>query len=286
MGELAPAPVLTPAVVSRVETAMLALPQADCPVIHHFGPGLYIRELNMPAGILAIGHAQRFEHLNVMLKGRVLIYREDGSTVEMAAPQLFVGPPGRKVGFVLEDVVWLNVYATDETDIETLERTFLDKSAAWMADKAQRDAGARAAHEADRADFIAMAAEAGITPETIRKQSEREDDLISLPLGSWPIMVADSPIEGKGLFATAPIAAGTMICPGRIGGKRTSAGRFTNHAAKPNARAIQFPNGDIALFALRDIAGSRGGQPGDEITLDYRQVLRMRALLGGGACQG
>lgn len=277
---------LTPAVVERIESAMLALPQAECPVCHHFGPGIYVREVNLPAGITAIGHAQRFPHLNVMLRGRVLMYRDDGSTVELAAPQLFVGPPGRKIGYVLEDVVWLNVYATSETDIETLERTYLDKSPAWRADREQRGAEERYAHAADRSDFLAMAVESGISPEEIRVQSERTEDLIDMPHGSWPVMVADSPIEGKGLFATAPIAAAMTICPGRIGGKRTPAGRYANHSATPNARAVIGSGGDVEFVAMRDIEGCRGGQPGEEITLDYRQVLRLRPVtrLGGDTC--
>lgn len=276
---------LTPAVVSRIESAMLALPQAGCPVIHHFGPGLYVREVNIPAGVTAVGHAQRFEHLNIMLKGRVLMFREDGSTSEVSAPALFVGPPGRKIGYVLEDVVWLNVYATDETDVEKLERTYLDKSTAWQADQMQRDARERVDHEADRADFIAMAHEVGVSPDEIRAQSESTEDLAPFPHGSWPVMVADSPIEGKGLFATAPLVAGMPICPGRVGGKRTPAGRYTNHSATPNARAVMLPNGDVELVALRDIGGCRGGQLGEEITLDYRHVRRLRPM-GGDACQG
>lgn len=279
---------LTPATVDRIETAMLALPQAECPVFHHFGPGIYVREVNLPAGITAIGHAQRFPHLNVMLRGRVLMYRDDGSTLELAAPQLFVGPPGRKIGYVLEDVVWLNVYATSETDVETLERTYLDKSPAWQADRQSRGAQERDARKTDHADFLAMATEVGVKPEDIRAQSERTEDLVGMPHGSWPVMVADSPIEGKGLFATAPISAGMTICPGRVDGRRTPAGRYTNHSATPNARAVMLPSGDVDLVAMRDITGCRGGQPGEEITLDYRQVLRLRPTLnaGGDVCQG
>jgi hypothetical protein len=38
------------------------------------------------------------------------------------------------------------------------------------------------------------------------------------------------------------------------------------------------PNGDIALVAVRRIKGSRGGQDGDEVTVDYRQALAVNAL--------
>jgi hypothetical protein len=36
--------------VEDVERKMLLLPQADCPLHHHFGPGLYVREVHIPAG--------------------------------------------------------------------------------------------------------------------------------------------------------------------------------------------------------------------------------------------
>ena len=38
-------------IVADLEKEMLEMPQADCPVAHHFGPGIYIREVTLPAGI-------------------------------------------------------------------------------------------------------------------------------------------------------------------------------------------------------------------------------------------
>jgi len=255
---------------------MLALSQAECPVFHHFGPGIYIREVHLPAGATAIGHAQKFAHTNVMIKGRVLMFNEDGTTKELVAPLLFVGKPGRKVGHVLEDTVWQNIYATDETDVETLERTYLDKSETWRADHAARAVTQNDRHAADRADYLAVLAESGFDHDMVRAQSENTSDQIAMPAGSYAVMVADSPVEGRGLFATAAIKAGGLIAPGRIGGKRTPAGRYTNHSAKPNAAVFLRDNGDMDLVALTDIAGCRGGQIGEEITIDYRQVLRLQ----------
>ena len=60
-------------IVADLEKEMLGMPQADCPVAHHFGPGIYIREVTLPAGIFAVGHTQRYEHLNIMLTGKVAI---------------------------------------------------------------------------------------------------------------------------------------------------------------------------------------------------------------------
>jgi len=36
--------------LDQVEAMMLAAPQIDCPITHHFGPGIYMREAFLPAG--------------------------------------------------------------------------------------------------------------------------------------------------------------------------------------------------------------------------------------------
>lgn len=262
------------AMIEAAEHATLRLPQVSCPVVHRFGPGICVREVFIPAGTFAIGHYQRFEQVNIFLKGRVTVIHDDGSTRELVAPMFFVGPPGRKVGIVHEDVVWLNVWATDETDVEKIEAHFLDKSGAWTYHAEQKYAERVMAHQEDRDDFARAVAELGFTPEQVRQIAENTDDLIPFPAGSYKIRLSGSPIEGKGLFATSDIAPGETIAPGRIDGRRTPAGRYTNHAKVPNAR-FQLVNdrGDMSLVAIAPIAGSRGGQDGDEITVDYRQSV-------------
>lgn len=271
----------------KAECSMLQLPQAECSVIHHFGPGLYVREVHMPAGILAVGHTQRFEHLNVFLKGRVRMLNDDGTTTDLVAPMMFVGKPGKKAGYVLEDVVWQNIYATDETDIQKLERMFLVKSDEFSAHQSAHIAEREAAYEADRADYLAMLHDTGFDHATAREQSENESDQRPFPFGAWRVKTGASAIEGTGLFATAPIFAGELIAPARIDGKRTPAGRYTNHSKSPNAEMVILPNGDIDLMALQPIAGCHGGQDGEEITIDYRQALALSGIKSeGGVCQG
>ncbi len=118
--------------LEEIEGRMLALPQANCPVFHYFAPGLYVRELHMQAGTMAIGHMQKFHHLNILIKGRILMLNPDGSQKELCAPMTFMGAPGRKVGYVLEDIIWQNIYPTEETDIEKLEDFFIERSPTWV----------------------------------------------------------------------------------------------------------------------------------------------------------
>jgi len=71
---------------------------------------------------------------------------------------------------------------------------------------------------------------------------------------------------------------GDLIAPARIAGMRTPAGRYTNHSNTPNSAMILTACGDINLIALRDIEGCKGGDNGEEITIDYRQALALSGI--------
>jgi len=122
----------------RFEREALALPQVECPLVHHFGPGIYIREVTIPAGTFVVGHRHKQETLNILQSGRLVLMTDDG-TREMRGPYLFTSPPGRKVAYAATDVVFQNVFATEERDIAKLEAMFVEKSEQWLAhDEAQR----------------------------------------------------------------------------------------------------------------------------------------------------
>lgn len=264
--------------VAGAEAAMLSHDQASCPVNHYFGPGIYIREVSMAAGLFAIGHKQTTEHMNVMLKGRVLMLQDDGSTVEMAAPLMFIGKPGRKMGYILEDVVWQNIYPTDVRDVQVLESMFLDKSPAWQELSARRLEAQRKKHIADRDDFQRMLNESGFTAHTVQRQSEDLSDQRTMPQGAWKVKTGQSPIQGTGIFLTADAGAGEPLGPARINGLRTPLGRYTNHSPTPNARMELQPSGDISLVTLHEVKGCAGGLDGDEVTIDYRQALQLSGI--------
>jgi hypothetical protein len=261
--------------IATAERLLLQALQPECTVYHHFAPGLYIREVHLPAGIVAIGHEQRFAHWNIFLKGKVLILKDDGTEALLEAPMQFIGQPGRKVGYILEDVVWQNVYATNETDVETLERHFINKSPQWQREEDAQITSDYASHIADRRDYRSILRDLGLTEAEVQKTVQNPADQCIFPADVSGVKLGNSPIHGKGLFATRPFAAGEVIAPARIAGFRTPAGRYTNHSLTPNATMTQQSNGDITLTALTAIAGCHGGFNGDEITIDYRQALRL-----------
>lgn len=259
--------------VQKLEAKELEKEQVNTPVRHIFGAGIYIRELSAPAGTFLIGHRQVTEHMNVMVKGKVLMLKDDGSIGIVEAPFTGVMKAGRKIGMVLEDMVWQNIYPTDETDVEVLESTYLDKSPYSKENDKMSKQVEWIMHTPDREDYRDMLSDLNITHDTVVRMSENTEDLIPFN-GVSLVTVSDSPIQGKGLFATSNIKAGDTIAPARLNNKRTPAGRFTNHGAKPNSKMIKLDNGDMMLVAIKDIKGMSGGELGDELTVDYRQTAK------------
>ena len=96
-----------------------------------------------------------------------------------------------------------------------------------------------------------------------------------MPIGSYPFKVGKSSIEGDGIIATADISAGTVIGMALLNGRRTPLGRFCNHSLNANAEYQVINGNDLILVSLEDINGCRGGIDGDEITVNYRDVLAL-----------
>ena len=111
------------------EARLLPLPQVDCPLRHRFAPGVYLREITMPAGTFVIGAEHNTQHFNIVLSGKALVMI-DGELHEIIGPCTFVSMAGvRKVLYILEDMLWQTVHPTEETDVPTLERTLVNRTA-------------------------------------------------------------------------------------------------------------------------------------------------------------
>lgn len=114
---------------------LLRMEQAHCPVTHRFAPGIYTREVFMPAGTFAIGFKHRTEHLNVMSKGRMLLLI-DGQRLEVSAPYVMKSRAGlQKFAHVLEDTLWMTIHPTAGMehcgeDVDKLEAVLLFPSQA------------------------------------------------------------------------------------------------------------------------------------------------------------
>lgn len=107
--------------------ALSKLKQTECPVVHRFAPGVYLREIQMPADTVVIGKIHKTEHFNILIKGACLIVHDDGSREELRAPMTFVSGAGvQKVLYIIEDMIWQTVHVTPETDLTKLEAELIE----------------------------------------------------------------------------------------------------------------------------------------------------------------
>lgn len=116
--------------VNIAEQWMLQQPQLELTVKHHFSPGVYARELFIPAGTMLTGAIHKYEQLNIMSAGTMLLVTDDGC-IEVSAPFTIVSPPGTKrIAYAQTDCVWTTILGTDETDVPKIEAHFTAKSEA------------------------------------------------------------------------------------------------------------------------------------------------------------
>jgi hypothetical protein len=118
-------------------------------------------------------------------------------------------------------------------------------------------------------DYQLFLNEYGLTEEYVRSMSENTHDIAREVEILDSIYIDKSSIEGLGLFSKFDTKAGFFICPARINGFRTLAGRYTNHSATPNAIFTAMENDDLGLLAIKLISS------GEEITIDYRQAMEI-----------
>lgn len=104
---------------------LLSLPkgeQREFEVKHTIDNGLYMRELFIPKGSLLIGKIHKLPCLNIVSKGDISVITESGSA-RVKAGHTVASPAGlQKMGYAHEDTVFVNVFRTDETDLEKIEQ--------------------------------------------------------------------------------------------------------------------------------------------------------------------
>lgn len=111
------------AVLSQVPGAVFG--DSDTfPLTHHFAPGMYLREIAIPAGSLVVGKIHKEAHLVVLLQGSLRLYTAAAGLQEVHAPLVLRSPPGvKRAALALTDTRWVTCHAnpTNTQDLHDLE---------------------------------------------------------------------------------------------------------------------------------------------------------------------
>lgn len=97
----------------------------ELPVEHIFTPGMYCRQIFMPAGATVTSKIHKTEHVYIISKGRVIVATDEGS-VELEAPHTGVTKPGTKRAlYIVEDTIWTTMHPTELTDVDEIEKQII-----------------------------------------------------------------------------------------------------------------------------------------------------------------
>jgi hypothetical protein len=114
--------------ILRFEDALRGLPQTNCPLKHTFAPGMYAREIFLPADTFIVGKIHKHAHLNIITRGRCTVVTEFGRKEIDASngPVTFTSDAGAKRAlYVHEDTIWTTIHAVQSTDLAEIEREII-----------------------------------------------------------------------------------------------------------------------------------------------------------------
>lgn len=110
--------------VFEFEREQAKKPQVQLRVETHFAPGIYARELHIPAGTEITGRVHRFENFNILSQGEMIVTTDIG-VEHVRAPYSCVSRAGTKrAARTLTDCIWTTILGTNETDPEIIQKLF------------------------------------------------------------------------------------------------------------------------------------------------------------------
>lgn len=115
--------------IDKLEATMESnFQKIECPLRHIFTPGLYTREIFMPAGSLITSKIHNSEHPFIVSQGVVTVFADGQDAVIIEAPYMGITKPGtRRVLLVHEDTIWTTFHVNpgNTEDLAEIEATIM-----------------------------------------------------------------------------------------------------------------------------------------------------------------
>jgi len=113
-------------IISDLHKQMVGTFEIDLGTVHNFSDGLYAKQMFVPKGYMVGQHAHAFSHLSILAKGKVIV-RTDNETTTYTAPACLEIKKGIQHAIeALEDTVWFCIHATDETNINKIDKVLIE----------------------------------------------------------------------------------------------------------------------------------------------------------------
>jgi hypothetical protein len=103
--------------LNQMDLEILKMPPRECPLIHRFTPGLYIREIFMPKNTILTSLLHLTTHPFFVLQGDVSVWYHNIPVQRYQAPYTGVTEAGtRRLLYTHEDTIWTTCHVTNLTD--------------------------------------------------------------------------------------------------------------------------------------------------------------------------
>lgn len=115
--------------IDELELAISKLPAVEFPLVHSFTPGIYVRQIMMPAGSVLTSMRHKTEHHFIVISGKIEVISENENEIYIG-PFMGVTKPGTKrVLYAHTDTLWLTIHANpdDVLDPDELGESILEK---------------------------------------------------------------------------------------------------------------------------------------------------------------
>ena len=255
--------------ILALEASLLSQEQIEIPPTHLMHGGMYARAVTVPAGTLLTGNIYKYDHIEVMTSGKILVTTDDGQSRQLSGFHLMPALSGKKrAAYAIDETTWItfhtvgnadNIEPDDIQNLITCE-TFEDLDQFYV--------------DVSRADYQAFLDSQDWSEDQVSAVVESLNDYDdSLRCSDFDVDLRDSKIHGKGMFALTNFKAGDVIMPARINNFRTQAGRYINHAVRANAEFVD-DGANMICVATKSIGTD------EEITVNYRQVMNWKSQIG------
>lgn len=237
--------------INSIEEENRKRPQVKIEVIERFIGSMYTREMLVPKGVGITSRVYKRGYVDIMLSGDMTIEDTNG-VYTLTGYNVLEGTTGRKrVGVANEDTRWITVH--DGFDIKT--NPIEDISFETLEEYNEFTVSLA------KISYSQFLSEFNLKDEDIKSESENEP---YKEIYSDEFYVAESKINGKGVFASRRFVAGEIIGIMIEEGNKTQLGRFVNHSGYPNTN-----------YMGNNLIVTRSIDTGQELTISYNLSGRL-----------
>jgi len=124
--------------IERLQSQMLAMPQAELMTEHSFSPGMYLRKVFRPAGTLIVGKVHKEPHFFLCAKGEIIAWTEGGMKHLYAGDVLESKPGTKRVTLAVTDAIGITIHRTDKTNLDEIETELIEPDTAALFDSSNK----------------------------------------------------------------------------------------------------------------------------------------------------